>query len=108
MDMSSPAASDDRQLLVSSDSEGRTVLVLSGEIDLSRIEELSEQIDAAVNPADRLLFDLSGVTFMDSSGIALLLTTANSVAETVIRAPSRQVRRVLEATGLTSVLRIVP
>jgi anti-anti-sigma factor len=45
---------------------------------------------------------------MDSSGIALLLTTANSVAETVIRAPSRQVRRVLEATGLTSVLRIVP
>jgi anti-anti-sigma regulatory factor len=45
---------------------------------------------------------------MDTSGIAMVLNTVNSVADAEIRAPSKQVRRVLEASGLASVLRIVP
>jgi anti-sigma B factor antagonist len=108
MDMNEPTEPDDRQLLITDDGGGQTVLALRGEIDLSNVDHLSRAIDARLKPADRVVFDLSGVEFMDTSGIALLLTTVNSVAEAEIRAPSRQVRRVLEATGLTSVLRISP
>lgn len=106
--MSQAARPGEGQLLVRSDAEGRTVLAVTGEIDLSNVDDLSKQIDAAIKPTDSLIFDLSDVSFMDSSGIALLLNTVNSVADAVVRAPSKQVRRVLEATGLTSVLRMAP
>jgi anti-anti-sigma factor len=107
MDVTESAAPDHRQLVISEDGSGRTVLALSGEIDLSNVDVLSHTIDARLKPGDRVTFDLSRVEFMDTSGIAMVLSTVNSVADAEIRAPSKQVRRVLEASGLTSVLRIV-
>ncbi len=108
MDVTESPMPDDHQLTITEDAAGRTVLALRGEIDLSNVEDLSELIEARLKPADRVVFDLSGVEFMDTSGIALLVTTVNAVADAEISSPSRQVRRVLEASGLTSVLRIVP
>jgi len=108
MDITGSEPADQHDLVISEDGSGRTVLALSGEIDLSSVEALSDRIDSRLKPTDRVVFDLSKVDFMDTSGIALLVSTVNSVADAEIRDPSRQVRRVLEASGLTSVLRIVP
>jgi anti-anti-sigma factor len=63
--------------------------------------------DALAGGSERLVFDLSGLEFMDSSGIALLAAAAQRVREVEIREPPATVRRLLELTGLTEILRIV-
>jgi anti-anti-sigma factor len=45
---------------------------------------------------------------MDSAGIAVLVRAAGEVGAVQIRNPSPIVRRVIEVTGLTGVLRIGP
>jgi anti-sigma B factor antagonist len=89
--------------------EGDTPVVsLSGELDLSNTERVRSQVDDALaGGSDRLVFDLSGLEFMDSSGIALLAAAAQRVRAVEIRDPPATVRRLLELTGLTEILRIV-
>jgi anti-anti-sigma factor len=50
--------------------------------------------------------DASGLTFMDSSGIVLLVSATQRVQEVQVRDPSPIVRRLIELTGLSKVLRI--
>jgi anti-anti-sigma factor len=108
MDMSEPSEPQPSAAAIATDDDGRTVVTLQGEIDLGNVEDLEQQINAELNPSDTVVFDLSGVEFMDTSGIALLLGIVNSVAAAEIRAPSKQVRRVLEVSGLTAILRVSP
>src|SRR5690606_40262576 len=57
--------------------QGRTRLVLSGEIDVALSSELSEAVaeaEASRNPAE---IDARHVTFMDSSVVALLVRLAH-------------------------------
>ena len=68
-------------------------------------------LDASLAPLTRdgsaqLIFDLSGLRFMDSAGIAVLLGVAAKVAVVRLRDPSPPVRRVIELTGLSAVLPI--
>lgn len=87
---------------------GTPVVWLSGELDLTSAGQFSTAIDAALGgDPDRLILDASGLTFMDSSGIVLLITAAQRVQEVQVRDPSPIVRRLIELTGLTKVLRIV-
>ena len=73
---------------------------LTGEIDHHRAGELIRQLESP-----RVVeLDLSGVTFMDSSGIALLLRLHRALALTggklqVVQVP-RQPAKVLKAAGL--------
>ena len=80
---------------------------LSGELDSANAGAL----DASLAPltgdgSARLIFDLSGLRFMDSAGIAVLLGVAAKVAAVRLRDASPAVRRVIELTGLSDVLRI--
>ncbi len=52
----------------------------------------------------RLDLDLSGLAFMDSSGLALLLRVANRLGPLRVFGASPLIRRVIEATGLTGIL----
>jgi anti-sigma B factor antagonist len=50
------------------------VLSVEGELDLSTIPRLAQHIDGRIGSVGAsLLLDLSGVTFMDSSGLRLLI-----------------------------------
>lgn len=84
------------------------IVRLAGEIDISNVDAFRRDILAAIIPSGDVVFDLSAVDFMDTSGIALLIDVTNAASSVVIREPSRQVRRVIEASGLTGVLRVVP
>jgi stage II sporulation protein AA (anti-sigma F factor antagonist) len=84
---------------------------LSGEVDhhgaKAMMEELERQID--LNLPRHLVLDLSGVTFMDSSGIAVLLRAWRRVGElsgsvSVVRVPE-QAARVLRAAGIDRLMR---
>ena len=57
---------------------------------------------------DRLAFDVAELKFMDSSGIALLVSAARQVRQVELRHPTPIVRRLIELTGLTELLLMVP
>ena len=79
---------------------------ISGEVDHHGAREIMEELDREIDAAlpGRLALDLSGVTFMDSSGIAVVLRAkrrmeALSGTLVVVNIP-RQASRVLETAGL--------
>ena len=87
--------------------DGTPVVYLSGELDLTSAGQFGAAIDAALaSHPGRLVFDASGLTFMDSSGIVLLVSASQRVQEVQVRDPSPIVRRLIELTGLSKVLRI--
>jgi anti-sigma B factor antagonist len=91
------------------DQAGTRIVTVSGELDISNAASLEATVASitAEHP-DRLIFDLSGLRFMDSAGIAVLIGAAGKVNAVQLRDPSPIVRRVIELTGLSSVLRIEP
>ena len=72
--------------------------------DLARqaLEELVRAIDAAL--PKKLVLDMGGVTFMDSSGIALILRAQQRMqlldGSLLVRNVPQQARRVLDAAGI--------
>jgi anti-anti-sigma factor len=81
---------------------------LSGEIDLSNAKELESEIENAVpNTARGMVLDLSELTYLDSSGIRLLLSLAGRLRwrgqELALGAPPEsRCRHVLSLAGIES------
>lgn len=77
------------------------VIQLVGELDLASVEATKAGIAPylAAGPR-RITFDLEKLTFMDSSGIALLVQLSNDVGQVSLIHVTSIVHRVLEATGL--------
>ena len=86
---------------------------LSGEIDQSGAGTLREKIDRAAESClpQTLLLDFSGVSFMDSSGIALVVQSARQMraigGSLTVRGVSRQAMRVFDAAGIPKIVRFV-
>ncbi|MGW8777082.1 STAS domain-containing protein [Streptomyces sp. NPDC055796] len=59
-----------------------TVLITAGELDHDTVEPLRQALDAAQRDGGRLLVDLSGLDFCDSTGLNLLLSCRLAVQET--------------------------
>jgi anti-sigma B factor antagonist len=81
------------------------VLALAGEIDMDTAASAFEAVTLAIQAGDRhIVLDLSGVEFMDSSGLRELVAARHAALENAIRleirAPSNPVRDVLVLTGL--------
>jgi anti-sigma B factor antagonist len=86
---------------------GIPVICLSGELDITTVGQARAAISAAIaGQPGRVVLDASGLEYMDSSGIALLVWVARKVQEVQVRNPSPIVRRLIEVTGLSEVLRI--
>lgn len=87
-------------------SEGEArVIRLEGELDLANAGALEEVFDEALaTDANRIVVDLGALTFIDSTGIALLVTTlaldgdAGRLRFLLSEAPA--VARVLKLTGV--------
>jgi anti-sigma B factor antagonist len=78
------------------------ILRVSGEIDLSNAEELERAIERAAGDGQEVLLDLSGVTFIDSSGLHAIrraAASANCGPIVLVDAPSKVVR-IIEIVGL--------
>ncbi len=87
--------------------EGRTLTaMLSGEIDHHSAALLREKIDeraAACEPKE-LILDFSGVTFMDSSGVGLILGRHKLIGalggSVVVQHAPQTIRRMLNIAGI--------
>jgi anti-sigma B factor antagonist len=91
----------------SRDAAGDPVLKLSGELDILSADSFRavvERVIAATPP--RLVFDLEALMFMDSSGIAVMVYAANAVSHIELLHAPTIIRRVIETTGLSEILRL--
>lgn len=77
-------------------------LVLSGELDAHTAVHLDGEIDK-MSDSDRIVMDVSAVTFVDSSGLRSLITARGDARDRVVelKSPSGSLLRLLEITGLT-------
>ena len=89
--------------------DGTAVVRLSGELDMVSVENVRSVIEGALaGQSERLVFEVSGLEFMDSSGIALLISMTRKAKAVEVRNPTAIVRRIIELTGLTDILLMVP
>ncbi len=84
---------------------GYTIAAISGDLDIASVPALREQLLGLLRPdASRIVADLSGVTFCDASGLAVLIGVGRRarLLGGVLRlaAPSPPVVTVLRLTGL--------
>jgi anti-sigma B factor antagonist len=82
------------------------VVVLVGDLDVANAHRLRAHLQTVT--AVPVVLDLTDLTFMDSSGIAVLLEAAQRGTTITLRNPSAIVRMLVEVTGLTNVLRCEP
>lgn len=87
-------------------------ITLSGELDHHAAKGLMESIDRCMeqNLPTKTLLDLGGLTFMDSSGIAVILRARQKMqlldGGLLVRGVPPQARRVLEAAGVNRLVTI--
>ena len=90
--------------------EGVLVAWLAGELDHHAAADVRETLDKALNrkPARRVVLDMSRLTFMDSSGIGVVLGLYKKLKETVgsmaVRGLSDKMDRILKLAGIYSVV----
>lgn len=89
---------------------GSVTAVISGELDHCEAAGIRMQIDPELEHLmpTMLILDMSGVTFMDSSGIGLILGRQR-VMESLgggiaVKNPSPSVRRILQVAGLSRLI----
>jgi anti-sigma B factor antagonist len=81
-------------------------VTISGEIDIATSQAMQDALATSPGPA-HLEVDVSAVTFMDASGIGVLLAARQRVVDgggsLTLRAPSWAVRRLTGVLGLDEV-----
>lgn len=69
-------------LAVSAEKSGYTVLAISGEVDVYSAPDLRSRVGDLVDSGHRqLVLDLSGVEFLDSTGLSVLVASQNRIRE---------------------------
>jgi anti-sigma B factor antagonist len=83
---------------------GRVSATVTGEIDAATAEAFEQELRPALAGASTVVLDLSGVSFMDSSGLRSLMVLHADVASRGVRIElsdtSSAVERLLTVTGL--------
>jgi anti-sigma B factor antagonist len=88
--------------------DGRVLVRLSGELDLSTVPILDRRLREALDDGGRrLVIDLRGLEFMDSTGLTMLLRWGRGAQQDgyeleLVRGDAR-VHRLFELTGLDAV-----
>ena len=96
----------DFDLTVARDAQGTCRLTLRGELDLGTAERLERALAEA---GDDVLLDMRGLTFMDSSGVRMLLEAAarGTPGLRMLLPDSGDVRVTIDETGIAPLLPLV-
>ncbi|MEV4788668.1 STAS domain-containing protein [Streptomyces tuirus] len=82
---------------------GAWVVVARGSYDMDSITPLSDALGTAVRAYPKVILDASGIKFADSTLLNLLILTHQAGTLRVV-APSLQLRRLCEITGVDGIL----
>jgi anti-sigma B factor antagonist len=97
---------------VTADVVDRTATVtVRGEVDVYTAPQLRDRLYSVVaDGAGLVVLDLSAMTFIDSTGLGVIVGTLKRLREgggdLTLRSPSRSTRKVLEITGLNRIMEI--
>jgi anti-sigma B factor antagonist len=84
--------------------DGAIVVRLAGELDLYNAHVVRDElVAAAARSPERLIIELSGVTFIDSTGLGVLIEARTKLANRqafLLVGPGLETRRALEISGL--------
>ncbi len=92
---------------------GAAIAVIKGEIDHHTAKSLRAELDKFVitMQPETLAIDLGNITFMDSSGIGLIIGRYKLLKECggklEIRRPQPYIRRVLKLAGIDRIVKII-
>jgi anti-sigma B factor antagonist len=90
---------------------GITKIVLSGRMDIEGATAVDLRFSVIAGARKKVAVDLSEVTFMASLGIRTLMLSAKAIAnkggKMVLVGPQPHVEKVLETTGVNSIIPIV-
>lgn len=87
--------------------DGTATVALRGELDLSTIPRMERALLEQVTQRPAVLVDLSALTFIDSSGMGVLIQavrSANGTPVHILIGPGSQVERVFRIAGLYEAL----
>jgi anti-anti-sigma factor len=85
------------------------VLAIDGELDLASLGAVRAGMEPVLaRGPQKLTLDLAGLTFMDSSGIALLIEASQRVPTVALLGVQPNVRRILSVTGLLERFGLTP
>jgi anti-sigma B factor antagonist len=85
---------------------GNPVLFLSGEIDMGSAEGVASSLRPLIEAGGPVIIDLSNVTFLDSTGVHVIVDAAKALGErgcVVIHGANGAVAKVIEITRLAEV-----
>jgi anti-sigma B factor antagonist len=93
------------------ESENGTVCVaVSGALDIAASDRVWEAIEPTLRGADAITFDLSNVSFVDSTGLSTMIRAYKCLGQrkeaVIIRRPGRAARRVIELSGFDQLVTI--
>jgi anti-anti-sigma factor len=82
---------------------GALVIYVRGELDMATCERLRDAIEPNLGPRQTIILDLSGVEFMDSASVHVLVQARGSLTadggSLKLRNPSVAARRLLSLAG---------
>jgi anti-anti-sigma factor len=89
--------------------DGFARVLVEGELDLLTSPELERLLDREISGGKQLVLDLAGVSFIDSTGLNVVISALRRCESTEATLTlgaelSAPVRRVLEITGLDTVI----
>lgn len=88
-------------MTVSTEPDGAAVVAIAGELDISNLPGLAEDVEGVLERRpQRLVVDVSQVRFADSSAISMWLQWSMSVPEFELRDPPVLLRAVITTMGL--------
>ncbi|MFF8366916.1 STAS domain-containing protein [Rhodococcus erythropolis] len=97
-----------RLSVVAAATDGIRVLTVAGEIDHHTGDQLRDTLDVTGTARPRIVIDMHQVTFMDSSGINILITAYQDVTAAGgwlrLAAPTDSVQRVLQLVGADTLI----
>lgn len=107
------ASSAEPTIEVRSPQAGAAVVVLGGEHDLYSADRLRQTFDDLLFGNERLIVDLSSAEFIDSTIIGVLVQATRRADGrdrkfTVVLGTAPVVERILEVTGVLTVLNVMP
>ncbi|MFD5522229.1 STAS domain-containing protein [Streptomyces sp. NPDC127066] len=105
----SPGRADPRvpdgATVVQYECHGCRVLIASGSYDMTSIKPLADALDTAAREHPKVVLEASGITFASSVFLNLLVLTRQAT-DLRVAAPTRQVQRLLEITGIDTLLKV--
>jgi anti-anti-sigma factor len=77
-------------------------VTIRGELDIAGVAELQQAVGPRLEGSDRLVLELGGLSFADSSAIALWVRWSATVAEMELRNVKPLLSRVISSMGLAA------